>query len=70
MAESKEFYNSYSSAYHFALVLQLNKKDNPLALTKFFIVRTSGEVDSLDSAWYQAGNDCLHINPFLHNPDF
>ena len=26
------------------------KKDNPLALTKFFLVRTSGLVDSLDSA--------------------
>ena len=26
------------------------KKDNPLALTKFFLVRTSGRVDSLDSA--------------------
>ena len=25
------------------------KKDNPLALTKFFLVRMTGQVDSLDS---------------------
>ena len=31
------------------LSYSLTKKDNPLALTKFFLVRTTGSVDSLDS---------------------
>ena len=46
---SKEFQSSYLSACHFALVLQLDKEENPLSLTKFFLVRMSGQVDSLDS---------------------
>ena len=47
---SKKFQNSYASSCHFALVLQLEKKDNRHALTNFFLVRTIGFEDSLDPA--------------------
>ena len=53
MTGSKEFQNSYSSACHLHSSYSLTKKDNPLALTKFSLVRTSGRVDSLDTALSQ-----------------
>ena len=46
---SKEFQNSYSSTCHFALVIQLDKEGKSTCPDQFFLVRTSGRVDSLDS---------------------